>query len=127
MRAPENWRARGVRERVICEPLRPWTVDLTASLRSVLRALRNDAFESTIRRRSGSLIARSRVLARASFSGVRAECACVRLASRCCGGWSIRSHRFAAFAKRYATMRSNRPCATVAVRKSHVRAIHARG
>eukprot|EP00974_Lingulodinium_polyedra_P088190 8550916-Lingulodinium_polyedra.AAC.1 len=37
MRAPENWRAREVRERAICELLRPRTVNSTASLRSAAR------------------------------------------------------------------------------------------
>eukprot|EP00974_Lingulodinium_polyedra_P096059 9309582-Lingulodinium_polyedra.AAC.1 len=59
MRAPENWRARGVRQRAICEPVRPRTVGSTAKLCSVCKTLRDDAVESTVRRRSGSLIARS--------------------------------------------------------------------
>eukprot|EP00974_Lingulodinium_polyedra_P129987 11212120-Lingulodinium_polyedra.AAC.1 len=44
--------------RAICEPLRPRTVDSTASLCSVCKTLRGDAVESTVCRRSGSLIAR---------------------------------------------------------------------
>eukprot|EP00974_Lingulodinium_polyedra_P055648 5352103-Lingulodinium_polyedra.AAC.1 len=38
----KNWRARGVRERAICEPPWPRTVDSTSSRRSVTHALRND-------------------------------------------------------------------------------------
>eukprot|EP00974_Lingulodinium_polyedra_P008700 831840-Lingulodinium_polyedra.AAC.1 len=64
MRAPGNWRARGVRGRAVREPLRrrsvDWiallhsarNVDSTASLRCVCFTLRN-AFESTFRGRSG--------------------------------------------------------------------------
>eukprot|EP00974_Lingulodinium_polyedra_P013869 1345477-Lingulodinium_polyedra.AAC.1 len=58
MRAPANWRARGARERAISESLRPRTAIATASLRSVLQTLHNDAFKSTVRGRSGSQIAR---------------------------------------------------------------------
>eukprot|EP00974_Lingulodinium_polyedra_P124376 11190413-Lingulodinium_polyedra.AAC.1 len=49
---PHNWCARGVRERAFCEPLQLQTADLTACLRSVCVTLRNDAIESTVRRRS---------------------------------------------------------------------------
>eukprot|EP00974_Lingulodinium_polyedra_P058321 5618142-Lingulodinium_polyedra.AAC.1 len=52
--------------------------------------------------------------------------ASVRSASRCSGGRLIRRHHCAAFAKRYATMRSNRPSAAAAARKSAPRAFHAR-
>eukprot|EP00974_Lingulodinium_polyedra_P079086 7659648-Lingulodinium_polyedra.AAC.1 len=61
MRAPVFSRARGVRERAISEPLLRRMVDSTASLRSVRKTLRNDAVDSTVRHRSGSQIARSRV------------------------------------------------------------------
>eukprot|EP00974_Lingulodinium_polyedra_P126974 11200322-Lingulodinium_polyedra.AAC.1 len=54
------------------------------------------------------------------------ERARVRFASRCDGGRSIRSHRWATLAKRYATMRSNRPYAAETARKSPARALHAR-
>eukprot|EP00974_Lingulodinium_polyedra_P132390 11221548-Lingulodinium_polyedra.AAC.1 len=57
MGTPENWRAHGMRERAICEPLRRRTVDSTASLRNVCKTLHNGAVESTIRGRSGSQIA----------------------------------------------------------------------
>eukprot|EP00974_Lingulodinium_polyedra_P009838 944365-Lingulodinium_polyedra.AAC.1 len=59
-RAQENWRAHGTRERATCEPLRPRTVDSTASLCNVLQTLHNDAVESAVRRRNASLIVRSR-------------------------------------------------------------------
>eukprot|EP00974_Lingulodinium_polyedra_P104706 10137633-Lingulodinium_polyedra.AAC.1 len=49
----------------------------------------------------------------------------MRLASRCGNGRSIRSHRYAAFAKRCATTRSNRPSVAATARKSHARARHA--
>eukprot|EP00974_Lingulodinium_polyedra_P113921 11030239-Lingulodinium_polyedra.AAC.1 len=54
MHAPENWRARGVRERAISVPLRPRTVDSTASLCGVCKTLHSDAVESAVRGRSGS-------------------------------------------------------------------------
>eukprot|EP00974_Lingulodinium_polyedra_P094602 9169244-Lingulodinium_polyedra.AAC.1 len=57
---------------------------------------------------------------------VRVECAGVRFASHCDGARLIRPHRCAAFSKRYATMRSNRPSAAAALGKSHARAFHAR-
>eukprot|EP00974_Lingulodinium_polyedra_P057962 5581330-Lingulodinium_polyedra.AAC.1 len=60
MRAPVFWRARGGRERAICEPSRRGAADSTASLRSSLLTLRSDAIESTVRRRSGSQIALAR-------------------------------------------------------------------
>eukprot|EP00974_Lingulodinium_polyedra_P100242 9710160-Lingulodinium_polyedra.AAC.1 len=47
-------------KRATCEPLQPRTADLTASLRNVCRTLHNDAVAIAVRRRSGSLIARSR-------------------------------------------------------------------
>eukprot|EP00974_Lingulodinium_polyedra_P098046 9504143-Lingulodinium_polyedra.AAC.1 len=56
MRAPENWRARGVHERAICESLRRRTAVATASLCSGLQTLRNDAVKSTVRGRNGSQI-----------------------------------------------------------------------
>eukprot|EP00974_Lingulodinium_polyedra_P128772 11207431-Lingulodinium_polyedra.AAC.1 len=46
--------------RAICEPLRRQTVDSTASLRTVLKTMHNDAVESTVCRRNGSRIARAR-------------------------------------------------------------------
>eukprot|EP00974_Lingulodinium_polyedra_P130222 11213051-Lingulodinium_polyedra.AAC.1 len=46
----ENWSGRG-------EPLRQRSANSTASLRSVPQTLRNDAFESTFRCRSGSQVA----------------------------------------------------------------------
>eukprot|EP00974_Lingulodinium_polyedra_P095837 9289518-Lingulodinium_polyedra.AAC.1 len=46
-RAPENWRAPGVRERAICEPLRPRAVDSTASLCRVCKMPHGDAVEWT--------------------------------------------------------------------------------
>eukprot|EP00974_Lingulodinium_polyedra_P020240 1956656-Lingulodinium_polyedra.AAC.1 len=46
--------------RAMREPLRRRTVSLTASLRSVCKTLHNDAVAMSVRRRSGSLIARSR-------------------------------------------------------------------
>eukprot|EP00974_Lingulodinium_polyedra_P052164 5018251-Lingulodinium_polyedra.AAC.1 len=61
MRAPTNWRAHGVRGRVIRAPLRRWPVDSTASLRSVVQTLHIDAVEPTVRHRNGSQIARLRV------------------------------------------------------------------
>eukprot|EP00974_Lingulodinium_polyedra_P120839 11176714-Lingulodinium_polyedra.AAC.1 len=42
----KNWGARGVRERPVCEPLRWRSIDSTASLCSVARALRNEAVEA---------------------------------------------------------------------------------
>eukprot|EP00974_Lingulodinium_polyedra_P025098 2427550-Lingulodinium_polyedra.AAC.1 len=93
MRAPENWRAREVRGRAICEPLRPRTVDSTASLRGVLQTLHNDAVESIVRRHGGSLITRSRVPCARQKFGARVECASVRRGR----GRSIRAHRCAAF------------------------------
>eukprot|EP00974_Lingulodinium_polyedra_P090103 8737175-Lingulodinium_polyedra.AAC.1 len=71
MRAPENWRAHGVRERAISEPLLPRNVDSIASLRSVSKTLCNDAIESTFRGRGGSRIARLRA-SRAGHVSVRA-------------------------------------------------------
>eukprot|EP00974_Lingulodinium_polyedra_P076738 7428653-Lingulodinium_polyedra.AAC.1 len=59
MRAPENWRAQGVRERAVGKPLRRRTVD--ASLCSVRKRSRNDAVESTVRSRAGSQIALLRI------------------------------------------------------------------
>eukprot|EP00974_Lingulodinium_polyedra_P124066 11189159-Lingulodinium_polyedra.AAC.1 len=53
------------------------------------------------------------------------ERASVRFADRCGGGRSIRSHRCATFAQRYATMRTNRPSAAATSRESHARALHA--
>eukprot|EP00974_Lingulodinium_polyedra_P102556 9931113-Lingulodinium_polyedra.AAC.1 len=38
MRAPDNWRARKVRERAICKPLQRRAVYSTAPLRSVVRS-----------------------------------------------------------------------------------------
>eukprot|EP00974_Lingulodinium_polyedra_P002178 202942-Lingulodinium_polyedra.AAC.1 len=61
MRVPVVWRTHGERGRAICEPLRPRTVDSTASLCCVLSTLRSDAVESTVRHGGGSLFARSRV------------------------------------------------------------------
>eukprot|EP00974_Lingulodinium_polyedra_P034943 3357026-Lingulodinium_polyedra.AAC.1 len=58
MRAPENWRARGVRGRAISEPLQPRTAIPTASLCSVFQTLRNDAVKSAVRGHSGLQIAR---------------------------------------------------------------------
>eukprot|EP00974_Lingulodinium_polyedra_P078519 7603662-Lingulodinium_polyedra.AAC.1 len=49
-----------MRTRSICEPARMRTVDSTTSLSNVVQTLRNDAVESTARRRDGSPIARSR-------------------------------------------------------------------
>eukprot|EP00974_Lingulodinium_polyedra_P013241 1284386-Lingulodinium_polyedra.AAC.1 len=60
MRAPENWRARGARERAIREPSRRRAVDSNASLRSVCETFYNDAIESTVRRRAGSRVALAR-------------------------------------------------------------------
>eukprot|EP00974_Lingulodinium_polyedra_P097171 9417532-Lingulodinium_polyedra.AAC.1 len=60
MLAPENWRARGARERAIMEPLRRRAVDSSAFLSRFCAALRNDAFESSISGRRGLQIARSR-------------------------------------------------------------------
>eukprot|EP00974_Lingulodinium_polyedra_P046716 4476290-Lingulodinium_polyedra.AAC.1 len=53
--------ARGVRERAVCEPLRQRSIDSTAPLCSVPRALRADAVESVFCWRSGSHTARLRV------------------------------------------------------------------
>eukprot|EP00974_Lingulodinium_polyedra_P126368 11198029-Lingulodinium_polyedra.AAC.1 len=53
--------------------------------------------ESTVRRRNGSQIARSRAPRAHQFSGARMECANVRCANRCDGGRSIRPHRCVAF------------------------------
>eukprot|EP00974_Lingulodinium_polyedra_P097582 9458613-Lingulodinium_polyedra.AAC.1 len=60
MRTPVFWRAHGACERAICES--PWrrTVESTAPLHSILKALHNDAVESAARRRNGSQIAHSR-------------------------------------------------------------------
>eukprot|EP00974_Lingulodinium_polyedra_P027049 2609449-Lingulodinium_polyedra.AAC.1 len=44
--------------RANCGPLRQQRVDSNASLRSVWKALRTDAFESTVRRRGGLRVAR---------------------------------------------------------------------
>eukprot|EP00974_Lingulodinium_polyedra_P029071 2801934-Lingulodinium_polyedra.AAC.1 len=62
MHTPVFWRAHDMRKRAICEPLRPRTVDPTASLRNVLQTLHDNAVESTVCRRNGSRIARSRTL-----------------------------------------------------------------
>eukprot|EP00974_Lingulodinium_polyedra_P103430 10015557-Lingulodinium_polyedra.AAC.1 len=48
MRAPENWRARGARECATSEPLRPRTVDSTASSCAVSKIVHNDAVQSTV-------------------------------------------------------------------------------
>eukprot|EP00974_Lingulodinium_polyedra_P082386 7976530-Lingulodinium_polyedra.AAC.1 len=53
MRAPVFWRARGVRARAICEPVRRCTADSTASLRSVCKTLRNDVVEWAVRAARG--------------------------------------------------------------------------
>eukprot|EP00974_Lingulodinium_polyedra_P050188 4826357-Lingulodinium_polyedra.AAC.1 len=58
MRAPENWRAHGVRERAICEPLLQRTIDSFAPLRTVSQTRRNDAAESIVHCRAGSRIDR---------------------------------------------------------------------
>eukprot|EP00974_Lingulodinium_polyedra_P090028 8729107-Lingulodinium_polyedra.AAC.1 len=42
-RAPENWRARGVREHAISKPVRRRTATATTSLCSVLQTLHSDA------------------------------------------------------------------------------------
>eukprot|EP00974_Lingulodinium_polyedra_P127034 11200590-Lingulodinium_polyedra.AAC.1 len=44
-RAPAKWRARGARERAICEPLQQRAADSTVSLCSVLKTLRSDVVE----------------------------------------------------------------------------------
>eukprot|EP00974_Lingulodinium_polyedra_P059289 5710473-Lingulodinium_polyedra.AAC.1 len=51
-RAPDNWRVCGVRERAISEPWRPRTAIATASMCSVLQAMRNVAVKSAVRGRS---------------------------------------------------------------------------
>eukprot|EP00974_Lingulodinium_polyedra_P114292 11065222-Lingulodinium_polyedra.AAC.1 len=48
-------------ERAVCEPLRLRNVHSTASLRGVFETLRVDAFESTLRGRSGLQTARLRI------------------------------------------------------------------
>eukprot|EP00974_Lingulodinium_polyedra_P114348 11071342-Lingulodinium_polyedra.AAC.1 len=81
--------------RAICEQLRRRMVDLTASLCNVCGTLHNYAVAIALRRRNGSLIARSRTPRARQFSGARMERANVRLTSRCGGGRSIRPHRCA--------------------------------
>eukprot|EP00974_Lingulodinium_polyedra_P096816 9382672-Lingulodinium_polyedra.AAC.1 len=56
----DDWSARGVRERAVCEPLRERSVS-TVSLRSVSRPERDDAVEATFCCRAGLQTARSRV------------------------------------------------------------------
>eukprot|EP00974_Lingulodinium_polyedra_P011082 1067887-Lingulodinium_polyedra.AAC.1 len=56
MRAPENWRAHGVRDRAISEALRRRTAIAIASLCSVLQMLHNGAVKSHVCGRSGSQI-----------------------------------------------------------------------
>eukprot|EP00974_Lingulodinium_polyedra_P089920 8718534-Lingulodinium_polyedra.AAC.1 len=53
----------------------------------------NDAVESTVRRRNGSPIARSRTPRARHFSGARMEPANVRFANHCGNKRSIRPHR----------------------------------
>eukprot|EP00974_Lingulodinium_polyedra_P047151 4521931-Lingulodinium_polyedra.AAC.1 len=71
MRAPVRWRARGVRERVICEPLRRRAVDSTASLCGVfkryiaMRSNRPSAVAAVRKSRAGALHARANKLVRA--------------------------------------------------------------
>eukprot|EP00974_Lingulodinium_polyedra_P090425 8769252-Lingulodinium_polyedra.AAC.1 len=74
------------------------------------------AVESTVRRRSGSQIARSRVPCARQFSGARMERASVRFASRCGRVRLVRLHLCIAFCKRCATRRSNRPSAAATAR-----------
>eukprot|EP00974_Lingulodinium_polyedra_P076484 7402899-Lingulodinium_polyedra.AAC.1 len=71
MRAPFFWRARGVRERAICEPLQRRTFDSAASLCSVFQTLRKDAVESIVRRRGGLQIARVTNTMRTPVFGIR--------------------------------------------------------
>eukprot|EP00974_Lingulodinium_polyedra_P065543 6337839-Lingulodinium_polyedra.AAC.1 len=71
MRAPENWRARGVRDRAISEPLRWRTAITPASLCSVLQTPHNDPVKSHVRGRSGSQIARMAHATRTPKTGVR--------------------------------------------------------
>eukprot|EP00974_Lingulodinium_polyedra_P126064 11196906-Lingulodinium_polyedra.AAC.1 len=71
MRVPENWRALGVRVRAISEPLRPRTAIATASLRSALQTLHNDAVKSAVHGRSGTQIARVAHAMRTPVFGAR--------------------------------------------------------
>eukprot|EP00974_Lingulodinium_polyedra_P073783 7145576-Lingulodinium_polyedra.AAC.1 len=54
------------------------------------------------------------------------EYAGARFANRSGNEWPLRSIRCATSAKRYTTMRSNRPLAATTARKSRARALHAR-
>eukprot|EP00974_Lingulodinium_polyedra_P025222 2438167-Lingulodinium_polyedra.AAC.1 len=69
-------------ERAICEPLRPRTGGLTASLRNVLQTLHNDAVEPTVYGGNGLQIAHSRTPRARQFSGARMERASARFAIR---------------------------------------------
>eukprot|EP00974_Lingulodinium_polyedra_P024241 2348004-Lingulodinium_polyedra.AAC.1 len=73
MRGPVFRSARGVRERAICEPLRPRTVDSSTLQRGVSETLRYDAVESPIRGCSGAQIARSRAPCADRKTGPRME------------------------------------------------------
>eukprot|EP00974_Lingulodinium_polyedra_P069356 6715429-Lingulodinium_polyedra.AAC.1 len=57
--------------RAICGPLRRQTIDSTASLRTVLQTVHNDAIKSTVCRRNGSQIARLAHTVRTPVFGVR--------------------------------------------------------
>eukprot|EP00974_Lingulodinium_polyedra_P124747 11191867-Lingulodinium_polyedra.AAC.1 len=62
--------------------------------------LRNDAVESTIRRRGVSQTARSHTPRARQKTGARLEYANAQFANRCGGRWPIRSHPCATFRKR---------------------------
>eukprot|EP00974_Lingulodinium_polyedra_P029934 2883594-Lingulodinium_polyedra.AAC.1 len=79
--------------------------------------LHDDAVKTTVRRRNGSLTARSRApRARARQLARPMEYANVRYARRYGRGRSVRPHHCVTFCKRCAMMRSDRPFAAAMAR-----------